>query len=377
MRSLDLGSVCQRVRFSLDEPTGCAVEPDHRAVAEFVARVRAGGLQVTPTTVPRVASTVERVCRRVGLYELAETYIISDPACNAFVPVGASRARPIVVLTSGLVTLLDINEIAFAVGHELGHFGFQHGALEQREEAETELEALNRRSKQRYAEVSADRVGLLATGSVFVAARVMVKLASGLPAELLGLDVDAFIKQAEREPEEFSRAWELDASHPSLPLRMWALTQFARSATFAELSGQGRGGRTHSEVDREIEARMAEIGDGRISEIEAKVYEAALIWASAALVVEDGRVTRVEHEALACLVGKERAVKALQYAKSNGRAGVIAKLVGALERLNGASLTTRRRFDEALSAFSLAIPGRGQSQASLVSRTIRDTLRLT
>jgi hypothetical protein len=274
-----------------------------------------------------------------------------------------------------LVTLLDVNEIAFAVGHELGHYGFQHATRNAPDAGETELEALNRRSAQRYAEVSADRVGVLAAGSVFVAARVIFKMASGLPAEFLGLDVDAFVRQAERDPDELSREWELNASHPSLPLRMWAMIGFARSEPFAQLSGQGGGGRSLEEVDREIECRMAALGDGRLSEVERDTYEVALLWAATALVLEKGSLDNAERGALARLVGPEKATKALQFAASNGSAAVKAKLKTSLERLNGAGLATRRRFEEAFSAFSLSMSG--GSGIAVADKVVRATLRLS
>jgi hypothetical protein len=372
MAERQFADICQRVRFSLDEPI--RTEDLQGSVADLVAQVRANGLQVTRTTVPRIASVVERVCQRVGLEGLAETYIVNDPSSNAFVPLGGGLKRPVVILTSGLVTLLDVNELAFAVGHELGHYGFKHAQKEGSPD-ETELDALQRRSAQRYTEVSADRVGLLATGSVFVAAKVMVKIASGLPAELLGLDVDAFIRQAERDPDELSREWELNATHPSLPLRMWALIRFAHSGLFARLSGQGRGGQRIEEIDQDIEQRMALLGDGRLSEVEQKHYETALVWAAAALVIEDGRIDRSEQVALARLIGPEKSLKVIHFASTHGRVAVVKKLMGALERLNSAGAATRRKFDDAFGSFSLVLSDSDSVPATV--KVVRRALRLS
>lgn len=374
MRRTSFEEVCHRVRFSLDEP-GSTADEGSNTVADFVAKVRSEGLQVTRTTVPRIAGVVERVCARVGLEGLAETYILNDPSCNAFVPVGASTGRPIVVLTSGLVTLLDINEISFAVGHEIGHCGFGHSTRDSRGSAEYELEALSQRSALRYAEVSADRIGLLATASVFVAARAIIKLASGLPAEFLGLDVDAFVKQAERDPDELSREWELNSTHPSLPLRMWALICFAHSSPFAELSGQGRGGRNLEEVDKEIEKRLAGLGDGRLTEVEQNTYELALVWAALALALEKGRIDSRDRAALVRLVGTGKATKALQFLSSNGKAAVMEKLSKSLERLNGAGVATRRRFLNQFSEFSYSASN-FEGKTTNTAQVVRDALGL-
>ena len=156
--------------------------------------------------------------------EQPEVYVLNHPQANAFAPTFGVTGRPFVVIHSGLAELLATNEIDFALGHELGHLGCGH-MIESERAYGSEFEALQVRSRMRYAEISADRLGLLATRSVYCAARVMVKLASGLKGDSVALDIDAFLGQLERDPEEISREWELHQSHPALPLRLADLYQ--------------------------------------------------------------------------------------------------------------------------------------------------------
>lgn len=352
MSAVTFDTICKRLRFSLDQPLALAERQAARSTADFLAKVRSNGLQVTRTTVPKIWGSIERVCKKLHLNADVSAYIIHDPSANAFVPSGQGGERPVIVLTSGLVTLLDVNELSFAIGHEIGHYGFMHAQQEPADGKESFLDVLHRRSEQRHAEISADRMALLSTGSVFVAARVMIKIASGLPAEYLGLDIDSFIQQADRDPDELNRLWELDTTHPSLPLRLWALLQYAHTDAYLSLSGQGVGGLPAQSVEQMIERRMRSLGDGVLHGIEEKSYEFAITWATTSLVIESGRVDRRSQEALGTLLGPTRAKSALEFARVNGRTAVQQKLQTALQRIKGCPAPVQQRFMESLVMFA-------------------------
>lgn len=346
--------LCHRLRFPLDTPGEHHSEDSHY-LPEFVARVRSSGLQVMPTTVPGVAQAVSAVAKGLHVAREPEVYIVADSEPNAFVPPLSSDRRPIVVLNSGLVSLLSLNELMFAVAHELAHLGLRHTFREPVPRPTSEFQALQIRSIQRYAEISADRVALTCTRSVFVAARVMLQLASGLPSEHLGLDIDAFIRQIDREPGEISREWELALSHPSMPFRLWALLRFSHSDVYAESTHQGGDGAPIGEIDQQISSRLAEMGDGRLTEMEANLYQVSLVWAGTAMVMDDDIIEDTEITALERLVGEELAEKAITFARSNGRDAVLTKLADSLSKASATSLATRRRLDQAVQAFAMSL----------------------
>ncbi len=346
--------LCEQVRFSLDESPRQSTGGED-AIAEFVAQVRARALLVTPTTVPMVYQVSCRVRDALALEDDPEIYVVNDPCANAFAPGLGVRRRPIIVLNSGLVGLLSPSELGFTIAHELGHLALGHMRRIDRNEIHDEFGAFQARCLERYAEVSADRVALVSSKSVFIAAHVMVKLASGLGSEALGLDVDGFVRQIERDPEEVSRGWELSESHPSLPFRLWALVLFARSTEFGTISGQATHGDRLTELDDMIAQRFAELGDGRLTQLEDSVFQRAVVWTGLAMVTEDDRVDTAERKALARLIGPERARKAVAFAKSHGHAVVLKKLREALSQVTNASLATRRKLERCASAFAVSL----------------------
>ena len=342
-------AACESVRFPLDCADG-ARTMDRRALPDLLARVRSDSLRIGPTSAPAIWRTVERVCERLHLEVEPEVYVVADPTLNAFAPVVAGDARPVVILHSGLVQLLTASELAFAIGHELGHLGLGHAHMPA-SNSDNELDALKERSRQRYSELSADRVGLLATASTLVASTVMVKSASGLPDHLLGFDPSAFMAQVERADEEGSRVWELDKTHPALPFRLWALVRFAASDEYHELTGGAARSVPLGEVDAEIAAALDRMGDGRLGELEESAVDLALTWAGALIVMHDGVVEDHERDELEALVGSDRARRALEFGGGQGLGAIRAKLRESVARMAVASPAGQRRFDVSLEGF--------------------------
>ncbi len=343
--------LCAAARYVGDTPRSA---PANVNVADLIARIRSSALKVTAKTVPQVHRACVRVAERLLLPEEAEVYIMANPTPNAFAPAWAVGHRPIIVLHSGLVQLLSITELEVIIGHELGHLGLRHSNLYATTPT-SEYDALQLRSYQRAAEISADRVGLLACRSMHLAARVMIKTASGLPDDLLGFDIDAFVLQMERDPSEVSRQWELELTHPSLPLRLWALLRFAHSDVYATLSGQGASGSPLSIIDTEISERLSAMGDGALTSMEEDVYQKALMWAGLSLVMSDNIIQAHEEEALVQLVGKELAEKAITFAKAHGKDAVEVKYTEAKRRLESVGSSMVQRFRTAEEAFRFTL----------------------
>lgn len=147
------------------------------------------------------------VGRVLDVEELPELYVRNSPVTNAMC---IGMDKPIVVVNSSMLDLLDEEEMRFVLAHELGHAQSGHavyrtlllwlgemtgfwraipgGALGLR----MIVAALSEWS--RKSELSADRAGLLATQDPAVAYRVHMKLASG-SGDLSELDQTAFFAQ--------------------------------------------------------------------------------------------------------------------------------------------------------------------------------------
>ncbi len=140
--------------------------------------------------------------------ELPELFVQANPGFNAMT-IGLDR--PIIVLDSGLVDLLDEDELRFVLGHELGHALSGHalyrtllmrllsltgvlssipiGGLGFRVITGALMEWV------RKSELSADRAGLLATQDPAAAFRTHMRLASG--GDLDELDQTSFFAQGQ------------------------------------------------------------------------------------------------------------------------------------------------------------------------------------
>jgi len=157
---------------------------------------------------PRVHEVFEAAASALDVGELPELYVVSDPEPNAM-SIGIDQ--PFVVVTSGLLELMDDEELRFVLGHELGHVLSGHalyttmllqlaqlsGGLSWVPFGDLGLRGVlaGLYEWQRKAELSCDRAGLLAGQDLAAAQRVHMKLASGGRIDLL--DPTAFAAQGD------------------------------------------------------------------------------------------------------------------------------------------------------------------------------------
>ncbi len=156
----------------------------------------------------RLHFLLKDVARVLDTEDVPELYVSANPTLNA-VTIGMNK--PIIILNSGLVDLLDEEELRFVIGHELGHALSGHAVYQtllRRLLSMTgvlnaiPLGALGIRAIvaalyewSRKAELSADRAGLLATQDPATAFRVHMQLASG--GHVDDLDTTAFFAQGQ------------------------------------------------------------------------------------------------------------------------------------------------------------------------------------
>ncbi|MBN1803887.1 MAG: M48 family metallopeptidase [Sedimentisphaerales bacterium] len=325
---------CEKIRFCGDTGTVSDHAGASLKLREYAFRMRSRGLHISPALTPKLHGVLSTAATRLKLSTEPEAYVFASSDPNAYAPIFGVQDRPLVVLTSGIIELLSPLELQFVIGHELGHLGLGHPGAPEESKNDNELECLKRLSVSRAAEVSADRVGLIATESLTTAANVMIKLASGLTSRHIRPDVQSFINQIEQESEGISREWELYQFHPSLPLRLWALIQFSKTAVYAKLTGQGATGISIEEADGMISEKLSQLGDGKLSKLEHRNFDLAVTWLGVSLVFDDEVIEENEEKLLISLIGDELAQKALYFAKEHGLNSVIEKLKDSLQRLD-------------------------------------------
>jgi Zn-dependent protease with chaperone function len=166
-------------------------------------------LQNTARQFPRLHRALGWGCRIIGVEE-PEMYVALDPVPNAFT---YGHNRPFIVLTSGLVDMLDDEERFFIIAHELGHIKAGHVLYTVIARNIAEIVAIIGQSTlgvgnligqslvlalhdwYRKAELTADRAGLLCVQDIDPCIRSFMKLAGGASKLYAEMDKKEFVRQ--------------------------------------------------------------------------------------------------------------------------------------------------------------------------------------
>ncbi|MFB8754818.1 M48 family metallopeptidase [Streptomyces nigra] len=192
-------------------------------------------------------------CYILDLEKVPPMYVNQDPVPNAMC-IGLDE--PIIVVTTGLLELLDEEEMRAVVGHEVGHALSGHSVYRTILLFLTSLAVrvawiplgnlaimaivTALREWFRKSELSADRAGLLVGQDLQASMRGLMKLAGG--HHLHEMNVDAFLKQA----EEYEAGGDLrdsvlkilnvlPRSHPFTTVRAAELKRWAESRDFQRI----------------------------------------------------------------------------------------------------------------------------------------------
>ncbi len=76
--------------------------------------------KISPADNPRLYNVVEEMKIASGLEKMPDVYIIDDPALNAFAT-GRDPKHSAVAITSGLLQILNRDELEGVIGHEMSH----------------------------------------------------------------------------------------------------------------------------------------------------------------------------------------------------------------------------------------------------------------
>jgi uncharacterized tellurite resistance protein B-like protein len=338
-----------------------ALEPQ-AALASARRELLLSSLKLTPTIAPNVYAAVDKVTATLGLEVPLEVYCISSHTMNAFIA-PPDGARVLLGLSSPLLEKMDDAELTFVLGHELGHALFDHfrmapSILFDLDERLPPLQFARLYAWMRYAELSADRVGLLCCEDVDAAIRAFFKLTSGLCDErFLRSAKEAAAQLTELGPgalESTEDDW--FSTHPYGPLRIKAIDLFARSETYFSLLGRVGGDLTEAELEREVAGIMALMNPSFLDDASPCHEEIRefLLLGGLAIALADGSLDRSEERELERLVAADLRIEddALLAIAEGGANDRLAELGHHLDmRL---SLQRRKKILEDLTAIALA-----------------------
>ena len=231
----------------------------------------ANAVKLGPKQLPEVWSVYERAGETLDLAELPDLYTTYFPFGPNALAIGAGR--PIVLVSSQFVELLDGDELWAVLGHELGHVLSDHVLYQ------TTLQTLLRLGGAlptvlrlpfravrtvllewyRSAELTADRAGALACRDPLTSCRSLMVLAAGLPSHKL--DLDAFLMQAS-EYEEWDSRWDRllrylaqrQGTHPYAVRRVRELMDWVRGGDYDRILGGHYPRRGESDIQADADA---------------------------------------------------------------------------------------------------------------------------
>lgn len=226
-------------------------------------------------------------------------FLSNDPSYNALAFFNHDADQPhYIVLNSGLVDALTLDELKFVVGHELGHLVFRHSCFERvmslsyknPEEMPQAARSLHDLWS-KLSEISSDRVGLLAVGEIAPALSAMFKLSSGLSMSFLKMDARSYLEMARAQIDllEKQEGPTHFISHPAHPVRVKALELFNESKLFSHLKSRGE-----AVEDPELSNAMGEAVDvlRKIPRSEREAVQAQFLAAAGFLIMtSDGDVS--------------------------------------------------------------------------------------
>lgn len=345
--------LCGSVRFPGDVPEPSsprAVRLARKAVLERRAILLGSALRASEKLTPGIFAIIKDACSRLRLPQAPETFVSAGSGdLNAFcLSVGPTDVR-LLGVNGELFEFLDHEEIVAVIAHELGHMAL-HPARGRA--SDNLLEELAESATSRSRELSADRVSVLAVDPPTVY-RALIKIHTNLRSGHFEVDVDALVQQAGDIPPH-EDIWQLAASHPFLPFRIWALHRFTSSEFYRRHRGES-GGEPLERIDAEISRKLDMLGGGRLSSAHADLVNEALVWLAVLLIIEDGEISDRERRELTELVGRIRAENALEVLHQLGRAEIESHARRALQRARNAGPSVVARLVRAIDGLGASI----------------------
>lgn len=215
-------------------------------------------IAVSPCQYPQIYAIGEECAHRLGI-GIPQIFICSaleGYACT----IATDDVTPMIILSSGIVERLELEELQFVIGHECGHIHNLHGVYNTAVQLMTNAlirvvleqfvatglpNLLDAAEKiihggimlfllrwSRCAEITCDRAGLICCGDLATANSALAKLIIGGGDRLKNINIQEFINQIRTVQSTPVRLLELTSTHPLLPRRMEALNLFTECDTF-------------------------------------------------------------------------------------------------------------------------------------------------
>ena len=212
----------------------------------------ASTIRLSPTQLPKIYNRLPPICEKLGIAE-PEFYLEMNPMPNAYT---SGDTRVFIVVTSGLVEMMDEVELDAVLAHECGHILCRHVVYKMvADYLKIGLDAIGLLGSiakpveyallywSRKAELSCDRCASIVT-TPDVVTRVMARLSGG-PKSITGeINMKEWAQQADKNDEikndglwnkTLQLAVTIGLSHPFSAVRVREILKWSESQQYKEL----------------------------------------------------------------------------------------------------------------------------------------------
>ena len=230
------------IRFKYDRPT------KQKSTSDYLEKfAKINFLLVDKDVVPEIYKLIEAVKRDLNLKLKVTAFIVPSSEIQAFCETGHDEIR--IFIHSATIEQFTNNELKFIIGHEIGHCIFNHYIKNKKPPMTT-----NDMIRLQCREISADRVGFLASSDISIVGRTIIKLISGLSSKHITNNFIPILRQSKN-----LKNLDFLFTHPALSLRLQSIIEFSMSKEFNFVKkGKNHGSFDLNEVDEHIYKKMKE-----------------------------------------------------------------------------------------------------------------------
>lgn len=276
----------------------------------------ANSLKVSKSITPIIYDIVSDTLSTLNSMHEYEIFVYADHNLQASCITLNNKLDFIVLLSSSLIEKLTPKELSFVIGHEFGHFYFQHFRYgDPYNNNHNEFQKLSMLHYIRSAELSADRIGLIACSDINSAFSAMLKISSGLSNNFLRPNIVSYIDQS-RYISNCGGIQEVAyQTHPLMPIRAKALFRFSQTDVYFTYANKTA---SHaplqlSQIDKSIKNDLDKISGGFFNSIADDLINESIPWICLSIFLHDKRLTKAEQLVMKELLGASTTSALLDY----------------------------------------------------------------
>ena len=334
-------------------------------------------VKVTPEIFPKIDKCIQSVFKKLEVKNNFNFFISANhnqtQAACAMMPESDSAE---IVITSRMIELLNMPELAYVVGHEASHHYYQHNIYPSPNQAMSKLELLKLLHLSRASEISADRAGFLGSGDIENSLKAMLKIASGLGDEHLTFNFSSYLDQLRELKQIKGDQNQMYSTHPSFLNRMQALVWFSMSHEYHEYFETNKKGIYDLKtVDQKINESIKKVIGNELDISTKEIFSNALMWCSLKIFIVDNKFTKKEQKLFEKNFGEKKTASILSLIKISQPKSIEGKINNAIDEASNLLMADREKlFNELNKLITISESDKKLIQSSL--DTIKKKLKI-